>query len=79
MAGWLGRVPSSLQGGARAFQMERTGRVGAQVCAGSEGQLGVAQVSGWSLKLERPVGLAGMRAEGGGVELALEVSREEGG
>lgn len=44
MDGWLGRVPSSLQGGARAFQVERTGQVGAQVCAGSEGQLGVAGV-----------------------------------
>lgn len=69
MAGWA--EFASLQGGARAFQMERTGRVGAQVCAGSEGQLGVAQVSGWSLQLERPVGLAGMkgRKRWGGVGL----------
>ena len=41
---WLGRVPSSLQGGARAFQVERTGWVEAHlVCAGSEGKLGVAR------------------------------------
>lgn len=71
--GWVGGV-LHIWGGARAFQVERTSQAGAHlVCAGSRGPLGSAGAryvaGGWSHRLERPVGLAGVRVgRGGGLE-----------
>lgn len=75
----MGRVPSSLQGGAGALQAEKTSRAGAcLVCPGSGG--------GWRMAGARYVAGGGVTSwkgqgkswgEGGGAEEALDVSLGE--
>lgn len=72
MDGWMGRVTSSLQGRARAFQVERTGRGGGAAAGGSwrwrEPGMWVESQAGKASGASRGEGSVG------GVEDALEVS-----